>query len=92
MFNALGLANVKVNLQEIILGYKVNYSYYNWVNFVLVVYAFTVYKGHLIIENRTKKINYWNLFKYEINRRVNSMRLREKPAYMDKFIKLMANL
>ena len=67
IFVLLGLENVKVTLQELILGYKIYYEQYNWVNFILLVFAFTVYKGHLISENRTKKFDYWNLFKYELN-------------------------
>ena len=58
----------------------------NWVNFILLVFAFTVYKGHLISENRTKKFDYWNLFKYELKWRTDSM--KEKPIFVQKFVKL----
>ena len=52
MFSLIDIPNIKVNLQDIVLGYKATCKEYVWVNFILLTFAFTVYKGHLVSENR----------------------------------------
>ena len=82
------MENVNTNLKEIVIGYKSTNKKYNWVNFIIKVVAFTIYKGWCM--NKTKNNSYWSLFKYELNWRFNAVHEREKlnETLLKKFIHL----
>ena len=59
----------KITLKHIVVGYKINDAKYNDLNYFLTILAFSIYKGYYVSEQRTKDIDYFQLFKQECEKR-----------------------
>ena len=84
----MGFTNLNLDLRDIILGYKTTHGKYNLVNFILIVMTFTIYKGWCI--DKTKKINYLALFKYELTWRFNVYQLMSEKK-LEQHVELFAD-
>lgn len=62
----IGIIKNLKSLRTIIIGYKIAYPGYFYLNTILAVFGFCIYKAYFISESRSKPFNIFNLFKTEI--------------------------
>ena len=55
----------KINLIDIVFGYKIGDRHYNDINLIITLIGFSIYKSFYTSEQRTKSADIYNIFKKE---------------------------
>lgn len=64
-FNDIGIGKNIKSMRTIVLGYKIVYPDYYYINTILALFGFCIYKSYFISESRSKPFNVIKLFKME---------------------------
>ena len=75
----------KINLKDIVFGYKISDKEYEGYNTVLTLIAFSIYKTFYLSDKRKKSINTYTVFKKELRDYVHL----SNNTFVAKFIKLL---
>ena len=76
----------KINLKDIVFGYKIGDKEYNDVNAVLTLIAFSIYKYFYLSDQRKKSVDIYKIFKKEIKDYALS---HIHKNFLSKFIKIL---
>ena len=66
VFKKCGIENNIQDLKTIVVGYKITHTDYFYVNVILTVVGFCIYKSYFLSENWTHYIDIYNIFIREI--------------------------
>ena len=56
----------KITLKHLVLGYKIFDKEYFYFNYILTIVGFSIYKANYLSEQKTKRIDVFNVFRYEL--------------------------
>lgn len=65
----------KINLKDIVVGYKITDSEYIGFNIILTIIGFAIYKSYYVSNQRNTSTYVFILFKYEFEKHVRSYNL-----------------
>ena len=57
---------INVTLKHLVLGYKLFDKEYFYFNYILTIIGFSIYKANYLSEQKTKQIDIFNVFRYEL--------------------------
>ena len=62
----IGFNESILNIENLVVGYKINDEAYYEINFLLTVIFFSIYKSYYISDSRRTKVDIFKIFKAEI--------------------------
>ena len=71
------------SMQTVVMGYKLSQSNYYYLNVILSLYCFCIYKAYFLSDSRTKSYDIYRLFKQEFN---YLWKVTEKKSTNDYFL------
>ena len=77
LLKKLKIGNHVINLKNLVFGYKIQDEKLFWLNFLLLIILFSINKIYYLSEQKTKRINVFNLFKYEFLKRLEVWSFRK---------------
>ena len=65
---------ITLKLKHLIFGYKISDKNYYGVNYFITILVFSIYKSYYFSEQKTKNVNVYNIFIYELNKRIDEIK------------------
>ena len=65
-----------IKLEHLVFGYKITDSKYYFLNYILTVFSFSIYKSYYVSEQRTKTVDVFSIFENEFNKRIDAYKSR----------------
>ena len=63
-----------LKLKHLIFGYKISDNNYYGVNYFITILGFSIYKSYYLSEQKTKNVNVYTNFIYELNKRIDDIK------------------
>jgi hypothetical protein len=63
-----------LKLKHLIFGYKISDNNYYGVNYFITILGFSIYKSYYLSEQKTKNVNVYNFFIYELNKIIDNIK------------------
>ena len=63
-----------LKLKHLIFGYKIIDNNYYGVNYLITILGFSIYKSYYLSEKKTKNVNVYKFFIYELNKRIDEIK------------------
>ena len=79
-FRALGYHKNMITLENLALGYKIQYSKYNTTNYLLSYIGYAIYKSYYISEQKSKVVNILNILKNELQMAIKIKQYHKAPC------------
>ena len=76
IYNLFQSNNLEITLKltHLIFGYKISDKNYYGVNYFITILSFSIYKSYYLSEQKTKNVNFYNFFIYELNKRIDEIK------------------
>jgi hypothetical protein len=63
-----------LKLKHLVFGYKISDNNYYGVNYFITILGFSIYKSYYLSEQKTKNVNVYTNFIYELNKRIDDIK------------------
>jgi hypothetical protein len=63
-----------LKLKHLVFGYKISDNNYYGVNYFITILGFSIYKSYYLSEQKTKNVNVYKFFTYELNKRIDEIK------------------
>ena len=76
IYNIFKSNNLEFTLKfkHLIFGYKISDNNYYGVNYFITILGFSIYKSYYLSEQKTKNVNIYKIFIYELNKRIDEIK------------------
>ena len=78
--------NFEITLKHLVLGYKIFDETYFWLNLLLTIIGFSIYKAYYVSEHRTKHVNTFDIFVKELKTTINSVNSNSKLIFIKNYV------
>ena len=71
-----------LKLKHLVFGYKISDKNYFWLNYILTIIGFSIYKAYYVSEQKSKQIDVYRIFMNEYNKRLNEKNRYKNNSFL----------